>query len=346
MTDRVDQDLDTQRVTELAFGRWRSQALYAGVDLGVFDELDRSHPLTVDVLAQLTGTRPDLLYRLLRALGALEVVIERADRTFLLSDAGYLLAKDHPSSLRNMVLLEEGPEHYALWKHLPAMIRDGSQDAFHREYGMGAFEYARKIPKYGNVFNAAMSSFSTIQSRLVVEALQEVDLSTIAILCDIAGGEGHLLCSILSENDGLQGVVFDLPEVTAAPKPDWPTRMNVSGRCRFEPGDMFIDVPAADAYSLKMILHDWNDVQCKQILSNARRRTAKGARIFIAEHVVPGPAEPHFSKLYDIHMMCWGTGRERTEEEYFSLLAESRWRGIQTHYPLSRAMAVVEGVAI
>jgi hypothetical protein len=34
--------------------------------------------------------------------------------------------------------------------------------------------------------------------------------------------------------------------------------------------------------------------------------------------LVPGPSEPHFAKLFDIHMMCWGAGRERTEDEYAS----------------------------
>ena len=41
-------------------------------------------------------------------------------------------------------------------------------------------------------------------------------------------------------------------------------------------------------------------------------------RVFIIEHIVPGPSEPHFAKLFDIHMMCWGAGRERTEDEYAS----------------------------
>jgi hypothetical protein len=34
---------------------------------------------------------------------------------------------------------------------------------------------------------------------------------------------------------------------------------------------MFEAVPKADAYSLKMILHDWNDAECIEILSNIRK---------------------------------------------------------------------------
>jgi hypothetical protein len=108
---------------------------------------------------------------------------------------------------------------------------------------------------------------------------------------------------------------------------------------------MFEQIPAADAYSMKMILHDWNDAECVRILPKARRAASPGARVFVIEHVVPGPDTPHFSKLFDIHMMCWGTGRERTADEYAALLEQSGWRSTGTRYPPSRMMGVIEGVA-
>lgn len=37
--------------------------------------------------------------------------------------------------------------------------------------------------------------------------------------------------------------------------------------------------------------------------------------MFIVENIVPGPQQPDFSKLFDIHMMVALTGRERREEE-------------------------------
>jgi hypothetical protein len=110
--------------------------------------------------------------------------------------------------------------------------------------------------------------------------------------------------------------------------------------------DMFKEVPTnADVYSLKMILNDWNNSECRQILGNIRRRAKPGARVFIIEHVVPGPSESHFAKLFDIHMMCWGDGQERTEEEYGQLLQASGWRFVNCHYPSHANMGVVEGIA-
>src|SRR4051812_18751145 len=112
-------------VSDLIFGRWRSQILYAGADLAVFDHLSTTKAQSAEATATKIDADPPLTYRLLRALGSLGLLTEDEARGFRLTDAGALLRSDHPQSLRAMALLEEGPEHYAMWKHLPAMIRDG-----------------------------------------------------------------------------------------------------------------------------------------------------------------------------------------------------------------------------
>jgi hypothetical protein len=118
--------------------------------------------------------------------------------------------------------------------------------------------------------------------------------------------------------------VFDLPEVIAETDRPREPNVNFAERCRYMAGDMFREVPAAEAYLLKNILHDWSDEECVSILASVRRAAVEGARLFAIEHVVSGPEEPHFSKLFDIHMMCALTGRERTAEEHAELLAA--WR--------------------
>ena len=93
-----------------------------------------------------------------------------------------------------------------------------------------------------------------------------------------------------------------------------------------------------------MILHDWSDDECVTILTNMRNAAIENARVLIIEHIVPDPGVPHFSKLFDIHMMCWGTGRERTETQYHQLLDRAGWRPGDLHYPANRLMGIIEGV--
>jgi len=333
-----------ESVLDLIFGRWRSQTLYAGVKLGVFDALGEQ-TLGSDELATSLGLDATLLYRLLRALGTLGLVHEDETRRFVLTPAGALLQADHPQTLRGMTLLEEGPAHYALWKHLPAMVTDGKQNAFVREFGHMAFDYAAQNAEYGAVFNAAMSSYSSTQTAWALDALATHDFSAVAHVCDVGGGHGHLLCSLLAKYPHLRGTVLELPAVIARPEPLWAERMGVADRCTYVGGDMFASVPSADAYFMKMIIHDWNDEESVQLLGNLRAAVSPKGRVFLVEHVVPGPETPHFAKLFDIHMMCWGTGRERTADEYRTLLERSGWTNVQTLYPSAGAMAVVEGSA-
>ena len=61
-------------------------------------------------------------------------------------------------------------------------------------------------------------------------------------------------------------------------------------------------------------------------------------------HIAPEHNVPHFSKLFDIHMMCWGTGQERTEAQYLSLLERAGWKPAGAYYPENRQMGIITGV--
>ena len=338
-------DLDDAggKVIDLIFGRWRSQILYTGLKLGVFDALVSGPTNAARVASELELDR-GMLYRLMRALGSLGLLKEENTGSFSLTLSGELLRRDHPHTLRAMTLLEEGPEHYAAWKHLAALIKEGKQNGFAREFGQPAFEYAVQNPSYGAVFNEAMSSYSGIDNMLVLQALETYDFSRISRLCDVAGGHGYALCSLLAKYRHLKGTVLEQPSVIAKAELLWAEKLGVGDRCTYVAGDMFREVPPADAYMVKRVLHDWNDGECLQILSNMHQAAPKQGRVFVMEQVVPGPDTPHFSKLFDIHMLVWGTGLERTAEEYAGLLEGAGWKYRQTWYPPSKMLGIVEGV--
>jgi len=205
----------SEEVTGMIFmSKWSSQTLCAGAELGVFDFLSRDRMRTASEVAAETGLDPALLYRLLRALASIGLLNEMPGHQFNLTERGAVLRTDAPGSLRYMAMLEGGPEHWAIWKHVPAMVREGRQNAFMREYGKIAFDHARANPDgYGAVFGRAMSGFSAIQSAWALEALRDYDFSAVAGWCDVGGGHRHMMCSFLSTYPHLSGTVLDLPEV-------------------------------------------------------------------------------------------------------------------------------------
>jgi hypothetical protein len=332
-----------EKVVDTILGRWKSQILYTGVKLGIFESVGAA-PKPASEIARELNLDSSLTYRLLRALASMGFLNEKGGQNFSITSMGELVRKDHPQTLRGVILLEEGPEHYALWKHLGDMVRDGRQDAFMREFGKRIFDYIPQNAEYREVFNYAMSSYSATHTKMVLEALKGYDFSKIKTLCDVGGGHGHLICNLLKNHPQIQGTVLELESTIKDKELLWAEKMGLSDRCRYLAGDMFKEVPRSDAYIMKMILHDWSDDECVAILSNIQKAASAGGRVLIVEHVVPGPETPHFSKLFDIHMMCALTGRERTEKEYADLLNKAGLQYVQTHYPPSKTIGVIEGV--
>jgi len=197
---------------------------------------------------------------------------------------------------------------------------------FSAKFGAPLFDYARVNPRYRAIFNRAMTSYSAVETQWALTALANEDFSQIHTLCDVGGGHGHLACGLLNAYPHLQATVLDLPGVVGETDQLWAPKLGLSDRCRYLGGDMFHEVPPADAYVLKSVLHDWSDDECMRILANLRRAVVGAGRVFAADFVVPGPEEPHFSKLFDIHMMLVGTGRERTAAEFAELMGAAGWR--------------------
>ncbi len=332
-------------VTDLIFGRWRSQTLYAGVELGVFDVVG-DHPTHAVEIADLLDIDRGYGYRLLRALGSLGLLSETSDRRFSLTPAGELLQEDHPESLQAVALLEEGPTHYAMWKHLPDIVREGGPNGRQREFGYTGLDHLEADPEYAARFHDSMTSLSRMESAWVEVLLSEVGVSGFDHVCDVGGGHGHLLCTLLQDVPDVEGTVLELPSVVDAEDQHWHERMGVSDRVTFVAGDFFEEVPPADAYLLKHILHDWTDEECVEILSTIRESAPVDARLFVCELVVPGPGHSHLAKLMDVHMMVSANGRERTESEYVDLFETADFEHVETHQVEGVPMSAVEALAV
>jgi O-methyltransferase domain/Dimerisation domain len=331
------------KVLDLIFGSWLSQILYAGVQLGVFEALGRG-PASAGQIASALQVEARLLYRLMRALGALALLHEDPDQRFILTPMGEVLCRDHPQSLRGLTLLEAGPEHAAAWTHLSELITAGQQDTFGREVGESVYTYAEHDSSYDAILDEGLRTYARLDHPLVVEALAAYDFSCITHLFDVGGGHGLTLGSLLVQHPHLRGTVLERPRVLAQPDAFWAAKLGVGDRCTYVSGDMFHAVPPADAYLLKRILHNWNDAECGQILSTIHRAAPSQGRVFIIEHIVPGPDTPHFAKLCDLQMLVLLTGRERTLEEYTGLLAGAGRTYRQTWCPASKRLGAVEAV--
>ena len=117
----------------------------------------------------------------------------------------------------------------------------------------------------------------------------------------------------------------------------------LGSRCDVVAGDFFEQIPvAADAYFLRHILHDWNDDECLKILRNIAAQCQPGNRVLIAECVVGDANEPDTGKLFDMVMLLFLSGKERTAAEYRELLEATNFEFIGVT-PTDSIISIVEG---
>src|SRR5262249_13450986 len=106
-------------------------------------------------------------------------------------------------------------------------------------------------------------------------------------------------------------------------------------------GDFFQAVPPGDAYVVKMILHDWDDDPCVQILEKCRQAMKAGGRIPIVEVIGGGGSDPGPGALFAMKMVAVVPGQEGSLAEYDALLSAA---GLQRTavVPTRSAQSVVD----
>jgi ubiquinone/menaquinone biosynthesis C-methylase UbiE len=322
---------------QMISGFWISRAIYVAAKLGIADQL-RDGPKTVDELAAATATHAPSLYRVLRALASVGVFTEDKKRGFALTPLADTLRTDAPGSLRAFATVELGEEHYPAWGELLHSVRTG-EIAFDRAFGMPVWKFFEQNPGNAKTFNDAMTGFTLAVNDAV---LSSYDFSSISRIVDVGGGHGSLIASILKANPKMRGVLFDAPPVIEGAR----HRLKDEGlaeRCEATAGNFFDSVPSGgDAYIVKWIIHDWDDEQSVSILKNCRRAMAENGRLLLVEAVVPDGSEPHFSKYMDLNMLIMTGGRERTEDEYRTLLEASGFK-LTRIAPTKSPMSIIEG---
>lgn len=328
--------MDKMPPVQMLWGMINSNVLARCVQVvaeyGVADAL-AERPMSAGEIATRTGMNADALRRILRLLTAHEVFAQDGE-FYRHTPASELLRADHPQSMRSFARMMNLPVFLESFAGLTQTAKTGKPV---RDFA-GFMEYFAGHPEDASVFNQAMGD----KSRAVIPAvLDAYDFGPFPAIADIGGGRGHLLRAILERTPTASGVLFDLPHVIHDAPPD------ESGRSRFQPGDFFFadPLPAADAYLLMEVIHDWDDEDSARILNAVRRAAAPHAKLLIIEAIVSETPGPDFSKVLDVIMLAVTGGRERTPAEYGALLSRAGFN-LQRIIPTPSQYSIIEAVAV
>ena len=134
----------------------------------------------------------------------------------------------------------------------------------------------------------SLSEASGSEPHFLAEAFQWNDMH-IKDFVDIGGSHGKLSIVLAQEMPDLQCIVQDRPEVVTEAEANLSDELR--HRVSFMPHDFLEEQPvkAADVYFLRWILHNWSDGYCIRILRALIPALKDGARVIVAELLLPPP---------------------------------------------------------
>lgn len=297
-----------------------SQAVYVAARLGIADCL-AAGPMDSFQLAAACDCDAAALHHLLLALVACEVLSQDESERFVLTDAGQALRADAPRSARQLILLYGSPPVWQAWAYLQNSVETATT-AFSAAHGMGAFEYCAANPAMARVFHGAMAQETSVIPEQLIKCHDFTGTRSVA---DIGGGNGTLLAGVLSLLPGVRGILVDTGHGLVGAQ-EVVARAGVADRCEIVEADFFTEVPRADAYILKSIVHDWDDRDAIRLLGTCRRAMSDGGRLLLIERLLPSRVPMAYDPLMVRNLLNMPTiigGRERTNSDLARLLADA-----------------------
>ena len=146
------------------------------------------------------------------------------------------------------------------------------------------------------------------------------------LLVDVGGGQGTDLFGFRKAYPEISGklVLQDLPAVISSTDVDTLSTFGIEAI----PHNFFHPQPIKNArfYYLRTVLHDWPDVQAREILVNIKDAMGPRGVLLIEENVLPEEDVPLESAYADLIMMIGFASMERRLAEWKDLLGKAGLR--------------------
>lgn len=306
---------------DVVFGLQKLKIAGVLVSSGIADALGKgSH--NPDDLAHQLGLDPDVTVRIVDAAIASRLIQRARGGRVRLTKVGAPLCREHPKSIASWVDYYAHSDTAAIYAHLDAQLREGAQTSgYQRAFGKSLWDYLDDRPEMRGTFADAMRQ------------LTEFDLAGIVrtypwprqgIICDVGGGFGHMLAAILEDRPHARGILLDSPEVLEQAD-EFLRARGLTERIERRAGDLFGQLDArADVYTMKWILHDWDDDACRDILKRVRATMPSGSKLVTIDlHHESGRLNT-VSAIIDVLMLvsCQG-GRERSPQQVHALMRDA-----------------------
>lgn len=226
-------------------------------------------------------------------------------------------------------------KNYPAWMQVTSALHNNRPISWDPNEKSSLFE--TDDPVFLETFWEGMHSVSVATARAFVDA---VDLSRSRRLLDVGGGGGAYAIELCKRNPNLAVTIFDLPFVCSITESKI-TAAGFGDRITTRPGDFLADdgLPHGyDAMLLSGVLHDWNEMQCRAIITKCAEALPPGGQLIITELFVDddrnGPAD---AALMSMNMLVQTMGKNYTWGEFKEWLIDAGLSDFTTFHFLAPA---------
>ncbi|TCP42050.1 O-methyltransferase [Tamaricihabitans halophyticus] len=307
-------------LTQLLNGYTSTFLLGATMKLRLLEAIGDSTVTTAE-LASITSTHAPTLTRVLRALAALEILIEERPDTYRLAARGRLLLPDTPGSVHELATYLVDDWTWGAWPALDQAIRTGKlASEFAADTGWQDIDWTDSSEMRDSV-DRLMIEHTRAIAPIIVDSYDFGPFSTVV---DIGGGSGPFVATALAAHSHLRGILLDR-EDGVRHAPQVLAEAGVADRCEIRTGDFFESLPSGDLYFCKSVIFNWpEDERVAMILANCRKSMlTEHGRLLLVEQMLPAAVDgsiPPSVYLDDVGSVVNLGGRLRTEPEYRALL--------------------------
>ena len=278
---------------DLATSHWKSAALSAGVELGLFALLAGRGPMDSTGIREALQTSPLHTSALLDALVALNLLTRDGATYGLHPDARPFL---DPASERSLLTaLKFNAMSFPLWSKLGMCVKQGAPMLPPKSHLGPDAGFTRQ-------FVLAMHERAVAFGPMLMGAIDVTDANR---LLDVGAGPGTFSRLLAERKADLRVTLFELPAVLEVSR-ELLAGHAVSSRVAFVAGDYHTDAlpQGFDAVLYAGALHQETPPRAAALLEKLKMSLRPGGRLFVLDLMLdPGRAAPASSALFGLSML-------------------------------------------
>lgn len=304
--------LSPARIVDDLWAALGTQALSAGIQLGVFDQIAGGKKAAKDI-AKGCKASPRGINMLLDALTAMGYLNRKGENYGLEPISDKFLVRSKPSFIGDFALTTALT--YSQWANLAEAVRSGKPIETVDQEERGKEFFPKLVP--------ALFAGSYGASKAALAALPKKTVGGIKKVLDVAAGSGAWSIAFAEGNPDVNVTVVDLPEVTPITR-EFASKFGLTDQYEYKEGnlrELDFGRGAYDLVILGHIIHSEGEKWGKKLIAKSYRALKPGGLLLIAE-MVPNDTRsgPKMPLLFGLNMLI-----HTTEGNVFTLKQYREW---------------------